>query len=233
MIERYTLTATPDKISNRFAAEVTGQFKPRYNAAPTQLLPVITSGAGQKGISWFYWGRSSKWANNKSLSEKIINLHAEMLSERPVLKKALLRTRCIIPADGFYIWRKVGKKTAIPYRFTLHDKSLFSIAGIWEEFENEEGDMEHTFSMITKLTSASLQTITERIPVILSADQEETWLSMASTENVLLSTLQNSSEDNLQMYSVSPRINDMKTDVPSLILPAPPADQHGNLTLFD
>jgi putative SOS response-associated peptidase YedK len=231
MIERYSISASSQQISERFAAEVPAYYSPRYNAAPTQLLPVITSGAPQ-GLSLFYWGKPPLWAKNKSLSEKIINLQKESLLERPVLKKALMKFRCILPADGFYAWKKVGKKTAIPYR-CVADQPLFSFAGLWEEFEDETESVVHTFTIITTLANESVGKITDRMPVILDKKGEHIWLNNASTESDLIEILTAYPSEKLNLYPVSPRINDANVDVPSLLIPTPPADQFGNLTLFD
>ncbi|HRJ29012.1 MAG TPA: SOS response-associated peptidase [Cyclobacteriaceae bacterium] len=231
MIERYTLTVANEKIAERFSADVPEFYAPRYNAAPTQLLPVITSGAPQ-GLSLFYWGRPPQWARNKSLSERIINLRTETLLERPVLKKALMKFRCIVPADGFYAWKKLGKKTAIPYRFVT-DQDVFSFAGLWEEFEDEGGAMVHTFTIITTAANETVSRITDRMPVILNKQREAVWLNQKATEADVVEQLSTYPSDKLSLYPVSPRINEIKTDVPSLIIPTPPADQHGNLTLFD
>lgn len=231
MIERYSLTATAAEIAERFSADVPEFYKPRYNAAPTQLLPVITS-TDPQGLSLFYWGRPPQFAKNKSLSERIVNLRQENISERPVLKKALMKYRCIVPADGFYAWKKLGKKTAIPYRFTSIEK-LFSFAGLWEEFEDEGGAMVHTFAVITMPANSAVNKIADRMPMILDKRLETIWLNPASSESTLLNALIPYPSDKLTLYPVSPRINETRLDVPSLILPTPPADQHGNLTLFD
>ena len=113
MIERYSITASPAKIEQRFGTDVLDTYAPNFNAAPTQLLPVITT-ISPLGISTFYWGTSPEWSKNKTLSEKIINIRAESILEKPMLKKGMMKNRCLIPADGFYAWRKVGKKTSIP-----------------------------------------------------------------------------------------------------------------------
>lgn len=231
MIERYSLTATASEIAERFSADVPEFYKPRYNAAPTQLLPIITS-TDPQGLSLFYWGRPPQFARNKSLSERIVNLRQENIAERPVLKKALMKYRCIIPADGFYAWKKLGKKTAIPYRFTSTEK-LFSFAGLWEEFEDEGGAMVHTFTIITLTANDAVGKITERMPMILDKRLEAAWLNPASSESTILNTLIPYPSEKLSLYPVSPRINELNLDVPSLIIPTPPADQHGNLTLFD
>lgn len=231
MIERYSITVTGEKIAERFSVDVPEFYSPRYNAAPTQLLPVITS-IDNQGLSLFYWGRPPQWARNKSLSERIINLRTETLLERPVLKKALMKFRCIVPADGFYAWKKLGKKTAIPYRFVAN-QNVFSLAGLWEEFEDEGGAMVHTFTIITTAANETVSRITDRMPVMLDKQRETIWLNQKATEADVVAQLSTYPSDKLSLYPVSPRINEIKTDVPSLIIPTPPADQHGNLTLFD
>ena len=232
MIERYSITGTVEKIRERFSVDVPDFYKAHYNAAPTQLLPVITSDSPQ-GFSLFYWGIPPTWAKNKSVSEKIINLKTESLEEKPSLKRAMLKRRCIVPADGFYAWKKVGKKTMIPYRFIFEDKSMFSIAGIWEDFEDEDGDENHTFMILTTPASDFVSTVTDRMPAILTPASEKIWLSNNSDETTLLEQLKTYSGTNLNCYTVSPDINKNTKDLPSMIIPVPPADQHGNLTLFD
>lgn len=232
MIERYSITASAGKLEQRFGADVLDTYSPNFNAAPTQLLPVITA-ASPQGISTFYWGTSPEWSKNKTLSEKIINIRSESILEKPVLKKRMMKNRCIVPADGFYAWKKIGKKTSIPYRLVANDQDLFSFAGIWEEFEDTNGNELHTFSIITVESSGIIATIHERMPVIFTRDQEEIWMDNHSTEDDLIRLLLPYLPEKINHYPVSPRINNANTNVPSLIIPTPPADQFGNLTLFD
>lgn len=232
MVDRYSLTTPATLLAERFSVEVADHYKPRYNAAPTQLLPVITS-SGSSGISWFYWGRPPHFAKSKNLAEKIINLSAETLLERPVLKKMLIQNRCIIPADGFYVWKKVGKKTAIPHRVTEASQKPFSFAGLWEEFEDEDGSMVHAFTFITIQSNELIHAFNERMPVIFDKVQEEIWLNPHSSETELTNILKAYPSNKMGIYTVSSLINNPAKDHPSLILPAPASDQHGNLTLFD
>lgn len=232
MIDRYSIAASREQLEKRFDVDVPQHFKPRYNCAPTQLLPVIT-GSAQKGISTFYWGMHPAFAKQKTLSERIINQRAEQLTEKPALKKILMRHRCIIPADGFFGWRKIGKKTLIPYRFTLSNNSLFSIAGIWSEFENEKDDEVHTFTLITLPANEAVLSVQERMPVIFTPDQERLWLDNQTPEHKLMELLKTYPKEELSSYTVSSGIADTKNDFASLLRPAPASDQHGNLTLFD
>jgi putative SOS response-associated peptidase YedK len=232
MVERYTITASPTQLADRFAVDVPDFYKERYNAAPTQLLPVITNTAPQ-GVSLFYWGTSPEWSKNKMLSEKIINVRTESFEEKPALKRALMRTRCIVPADGFYAWKKVGKKTNIPYHFGMTHREVFSFAALWEEFEDTDGNEIQTFSIITTPANETVMSVAERMPVILSVKDESVWLNSTSSENDVLGLLKPFVSNQLNYYPVSPGISNTSLDIASLILPTPPADQHGNLTLFD
>jgi putative SOS response-associated peptidase YedK len=232
MIERYTITASAKSLSERFSIELPERYSERYNAAPTQLLPVITSSAPQ-GLSYFYWGTSPEWSKNKMLSEKIINLRTEYFDEKPALRRALKKSRCIIPADGFYVWKKVGKKTSVPYRFVALSKEVFSFAGLWEEFEDTEGNEIQTFTIITVPANEIVGGMAERMPVVLHKHDELVWLNKESTEEDLLNVLKPATETELNYYPVAPTIANTAQDLPSMIIPTPPVDQHGNLTLFD
>ena len=232
MIDRYSITATSEKISERFSVEILAPVTPSYNASPTHILPVIT-GTSPQGLSAFYWGTSPQWSKNKQVSEKIINVRAEDILEKVSLKKALAKSRCIIPADGFYAWKKTGKKTMIPYRFVVTDQDLFSFPGLWEEYEDTEGNEFHTFTIITTQANELVSTVCDRMPVILTKASEKAWLDAATPDDELMNLLVRYPTNAVSLYPVSPRISDINVNVPSLILPTAPADQHGNLTLFD
>jgi putative SOS response-associated peptidase YedK len=232
MIEQYSITASSEKVKERFGVDVPGPLSPFYNASHTQLLPVVTH-AAPKGISIFYWGTSAEWAKDKPLSEKIVNTHAELIPEKSSLRKALMKTRCIVLADSFYAWKKTGKKTFIPYRFVCTDQALFSFAGLWDEYEDTDGNQFHTFSIITVPSNSLVETVHERMPVILNKKTESEWLSKENNENGLLSVLTAYPAEKMTHYTVTPSIANKNLNVPSMIRPTAPADQHGNLTLFD
>jgi putative SOS response-associated peptidase YedK len=231
MIERYSVGVTSKQLAQRFQLDEPTAYQARYNAAPSQLLPVITHEAPQ-GLSFFYWGQPPGWTKNKTLAEKIINVRAEQILEKPVLRKNLMQHRCLIPADGFYTWKKLGKKTMIPWRFSLKDKSLFSFPGLWEEYDDEDGNSFHTFTIVSIPSNDFVVTISERMPVIMDQQGEKIWLSKESIESDLVALLTTPS-DQMDGFPVSPQLNTISFDRPSLILPVPPADQFGNLTLFD
>ena len=232
MIDHYSITASPEQISERFLVDVPEFYHAHYNASPTQLLPVITSSTPE-GLSLVSWGTAPEFAKNKTLSEKLINHRTENFEDKPTLKKVLRSHRCIVPADGFYGWKKLGKKTSVPYRFVFKSQQIFSFPALWEEFEDTEGQQIQTFMIITTPADKVVSAIQERMPVILNAESEKIWLDKNSAEEKLLHLLGSSLTTGMNHYPVSPKINQKDIDVPSLIIPTPPSDQHGNLTLFD
>jgi putative SOS response-associated peptidase YedK len=233
MLERYSITSSKEQIQQRFVGvEVTDGYSPRYNAAPSQLLPVITND-NPNGFSFFYWGTAPKWSRDKTISRKLINAEKEELNEKPSYRKALASRRCLIPADGFYGWKSIGKKSRIPYRIILNHSNPFLIAGLWEEYQDETDQEIHTFSMITTLSNELIAPVSERMPAILTNANESDWLNPHNSLGNLLSMLEPFPAEQMGMYTVSPMIDSKQLDMPSMIKPAPPVDQFGNFTLFN
>lgn len=230
MINRYSLSAEADVVAQRFSVDPTPGYEPVFNGAPTHLLPVMTQ-ESPNGMSFFYWGLPPVWAKDKPLGERLINTPAEQIAEKAALRKKLRGHRCLIPADGFYLWKRIGKKAAVPYRFTLPDKGLFALAGFWEEYEDENNVPHHTFSLITTEGTSAVAGFSTRMPALLAPEAESDWLKSESEELALSLLVPYPGE--LVHYSVSTLVNDPSRNDKRVILPAPAADQFGNLTLFD
>lgn len=231
MCGRYSLSKSKIELEERFQSEMLPDFKPRYNIAPTQLVPIITS-QSPKGFSFFYWGITPDFGQNKPVAQKLINARAESVQDKISFKSCFEKRRCLIPADGFYEWKKLGKKTKIPYRFTLREDELFAFAGIWEEYETVNGEIQHTFLILTTRPNEIVSEIHDRMPVILNRQMEKKWLDKYTPESELLEMLQPFPSDQMLSYTVSPLVNSVQNDVPSIVRKTSPADQHGNYTLF-
>lgn len=231
MCGRYSLSKSKIELEERFQAEMLTDFKPRYNIAPTQLVPVVTS-QSPKGFSFFYWGITPEFGRNKPVSQKLINAKAESVHQKITFKSSFKQRRCIIPADGFYEWKKLGKKTSIPHRFTLREGGLFSFAGIWDEYETVDGENQHTFLILTTQPNELVSEVHDRMPVVLTQETEKKWLNNYSSEEELLEILKPFSANEMLSYPVSTLVNSVKNDSPALIRKTDPMDQHGNYTLF-
>jgi putative SOS response-associated peptidase YedK len=231
MCGRYSLSKSKIELEERYQAELLPDFKPRYNIAPTQLVPVITSDS-PKGFSFFYWGITPDFGQNKPVSQKLINARSETVQEKISFKSSFEKRRCLIPADGFFEWKKLGKKTKIPYRFTLLEGELFSFAGIWEEYETVSGEIQHTFLILTTPPNDLVGEVHDRMPAILRRDQEKKWLDKYSSEEELIRLLQPYSAESMLSFTVSPLVNSVQNDSPAIIRRTSPMDQFGNYTLF-
>jgi len=231
MPDRYSIGSSAEKLEEHFGVEVPPRYIQRYNAAPSQILPVITL-ENPDGFSFFYWGLHPSWSKNRSISKKLINSESEQLLEKASLRKALKIRRCLVPADGFYVWKQVGKKTKVPYRIFMKNKEPFAMAGLWDEFEDEQDKVIHTFSIITVESNSMVREAGDRMPAILTKESEKIWLQTHVDTEELRSCLISFSANPLTMHPVSSRINSLENDSSDLLLPTQPSDQFGNYTLF-
>ena len=232
MFDRYTITAAPEDLEKYFKLEIVPEYQPCYNASPGRLLPVITN-SSPKGISLFYWGLPPSWGQNKSISRKLIYADSNQLTSKITYKNALVSRRCLVPADGIYLWKKVSKKSEIPYRFILNDQKTFLMPGLWDEFDDEESRIVHTFLIITTKAEQTLQSFTMDMPLMLNKENGWKWLDDNLTMDQHLDVLSNVLDEEMGSYPVSSRINKTSYDSPDLIQPSSPVDQFGNYSLFN
>lgn len=228
MCGRFQLSVKGSEISERFNVDIFDElYKPSYNCAPGQQLPVITGDLpGQ--LQFFHWGLVPFWAKDKRIASKLINSRAETISQKPAFKKAFTSRRCLIPANGFYEWKRAKTKT--PYRFFLANEKLFAMAGIWESWKSQQGESLHSFSIITTAANNLLKPIHHRMPVILQPQHERLWLE---TEHLpqLEELLQPFPVDQMDAYPVSILVNKVQNNGPELIEPRLP--QSGSPDLFN
>ena len=136
-------------------------------------------------------------------------------------------------ANGFYDWKILSKKGMVPYRFHLKDNAPFAIAGLWEEFENEQGEMVHSFMMITTPSNKDVNDITDRMPAILNDGLIVEWLNDSNSEESVISFIKPYTESPIDRHTVNPKLAEPDFNHSDLFNKVPPADQHGNFTLFD
>jgi len=237
MCGRYSLFAPHEDIETRFDAEFDFEFEPRYNAAPSQDLPVIT-GESPDTIQRMEWGLIPSWADNRT-DHGHINARAETLTEKRSFADAYESRRCLVPADGFYEWVErstEGPKTGgkQPYRVALPDDDLFAMAGLYERWEppqrqtglgefgaseddtGGENEVVESFTIVTTEPNEAVADLHHRMAVILDPTEESTWLR-GNTDNV--SGLLDPYDGSMQTYPVSSAVNSPSNDSPELIEP--------------
>lgn len=221
MCGRFTNKAKPEQIKKEFKVGRINPtiFEPRYNIAPTQLIPAVLESDGERIIERLRWGLIPSWAKDESIGNKLINARAETLAEKPSFRNAFRSHRCIIPASGFYEWAKKGTGAKQPYYFYLKDKDVFGFAGLYEEWTNKEtGELLETCTIITTEANEVLEPVHDRMPVILKAENYDQWLDPKETDTGRLEKLLVPyPAEEMASHAVSRAINNPSVDSPELI----------------
>src|SRR5262249_8129107 len=152
------------------------ELRPRYNVAPSQLVPVVRLGAdGGRQLELLRWGLVPSWAKDEKIGYSLINARSETVAEKPSFRSAFKQRRCLVLESGFYGWApRDGKKQ--PWLFGLQGAEPFAFAGLWERWEKGEGDPLETCTIITTEANDTVRPVHNRMPVILPHDSLAAWL---------------------------------------------------------
>ena len=191
------------------------ELEANYNVAPGQKIPIILRKNDGNYLELLKWGLIPFWAKDPQIGYKMINTRAETINEKPSFKYAFQKRRCLVPANGFYEWRKKDKQ---PFYIHLKERKLFTFAGIWENWKSPEGEFIQTCSIITTSANDTLENIHNRMPVILPRNSEMDWLSNED-QNVLKNLLRPYPADEISFFKVSHNVNSVKNNQPELINP--------------
>jgi putative SOS response-associated peptidase YedK len=223
MCGRYTYLFTWKQLHRlmRLSAWPDGELVPRYNVAPTQMVPVIR--ADDQGVrygSLLRWGLVPSWADDLSIGSRMINARAETVSQLPAFRDAFAKRRCLVPMSGFYEWQAIpGSKTKRPFWIGRTDKAPFPVAGIWERWTRGDAPVE-TISIITTSANAVVAPAHNRMPVILDEANQARWLDPDAVTADLTGLLVPCPDDWLIKYPVSSRVGSPRNDDPGLLEPA-------------
>tara|TARA_Y100000590_G_C15672862_1_gene996900 strand:- start:1101 stop:1763 length:663 start_codon:yes stop_codon:yes gene_type:complete len=217
MCGRYTITKQKKDVENQFNVKIDENiYKTNYNAAPTQILPVITNDQLDR-VNFFKWGLVPYWAKNQKIGNKMINARIETITEKPAYKQAIQKRRCMIIADGYYEWVETprGKK---PYYITMNKNQLFSFAGVWESWKNNQGKIVKTFSIITQIAYNEIEHIHHRMPVKLNPKEKLFWLN-AETAEQAIKYVKTQKKYDLKTNEVSTEVNSPDNNYSDLTKP--------------
>jgi len=219
MCGRFTLTESGQVLMEELGLiSIPEDFRPRFNIAPGQLILAARDGDGGRRAAMLKWGLVPSWAKDPSIGYKLINARSESVGEKPAFKRAFDRRRCIIPADGFYEWRKEGK-AKVPLRFRLRGGRLFAFAGLWESYTDGTGGTLFTCTILTTTANELVQPVHDRMPVILTGEAIDLWLDRDVPGEGVRSLLCPYPAEEMEAYEVSPRVNSVANDGPELIEP--------------
>jgi putative SOS response-associated peptidase YedK len=141
-------------------------FKPSYNIAPGRNVPVIVRQGDRNVVKLIRWGLVPSWSQDPSIGNQVINSRFETLDQKPSFKQLLGSRRCLVPADGFFDWRRAGKGK-IPMRVRMKDQKPFTMAGLWDLWRDPDGEELYGFTIITTDTNKLLRPIHDRMPLLL------------------------------------------------------------------
>ncbi|MBI5020144.1 MAG: SOS response-associated peptidase [Ignavibacteriales bacterium] len=235
MCGRFTITTDRvEIILDKFKAELApgfGGYKPRYNAAPGQSVPVIVTKDGKRFLTNMFWGFVPPWGEKSDGSTvSQANIRDDTIERNKFFKERILTNRCVFVADGFYEWKKPegyenlvrGKKLPkgvrkIPYRIILKNKEIFALAGLWRSIDIDEKKIV-TAGIITTNPNELMKPIHDRMPVILEEEKLISWLNPeVRSFNELSKQLEPYPKDEMDAYVVSNVVNNSRDDSPECI----------------
>jgi putative SOS response-associated peptidase YedK len=224
MCGRYTVTADAERLSERFGVDVPEWHERRYNCAPGQSLPVVTDDE----LVASEWGFVPPDA--AEAAQTYINARGETVADRAAFSDAFQQRRCLVPADGFYVWRSEGEER-VPYRVAFPDERLFAMAGIyttWTESTRQTGlaefgdggertgtERRHAFAVVTASAPQWLRPYHHRADVLLTPPAESAWIG--GDVDVARRLLGTELPSELRITEVSQRVNDPANDDPTVL----------------
>jgi len=206
-----------ERFQKRFGVTNEVTLEDNYNFAPGQILPVVVRQSPNQAIP-MRWGLVPFWAKDPRIGYQLINARAESLAYKPSFRKAFRTQRCLVPANGFYEWKRTNGKQ--PFYIHRQDNQMVSFAGMYDIWKDAEGKQLRTFTIITTRPNAIMAPIHNRMPVILKTEDEDNWLDKAEQNpNQLLLLLEPISEVGLEAYPVSKTVNSARNQGKQLIEP--------------
>lgn len=220
MCGRFTLYHPVEEAAARFSAiNMIIDYSPRYNIAPTQEVPVVIENGVNRELLMFRWGLIPSWAKDPAIGNRLFNARAETLAEKASFREGAALRRCLIPADGFYEWKRESNEKH-PMLIQRKDGELFAFAGIWEEWKAQDGSPVRSCTIITTQPNDLVVEIHNRMPAILKPEDESNWLDRKTTDfQDLQSLLRPYPAENLQAFPVSNRVNTAGSNDLELIIP--------------
>lgn len=223
MCGRYTLHQKSDDLAKRYnLAALSSDIRENFNVAPGQMMPIIITGEnGDNQLELMKWGLIPFWAKDPKIGYKLINARDDTIFEKPVWRNVILKKRCLIPADGFYEWKRPpegSKEHKQPFYIKPKQMDIFSFAGVWETWKDVEGLEWKTFSIITTEPNKEMASVHNRMPVILHQEDEASWLEPSKVTRSDIEPLLRPLEDGgLEMIKVSEDVNSTRNNDEHLI----------------
>ncbi len=227
MCGRYTYYSSADLISEfklipkddpqtKLALEVNDN----YNVTPGSDMPVMIRGKQEHILEQMIWGLIPVWSKSESTGLKLINARKEGLFEKSMWKRLVKDHRCVVPARGFYEWKKLDDGSKQPFYITPAQGSVFAFAGLWDEWKSPSGQRIRTYTIITTAPNKEMSDVHNRMPAILTKEQSDIWLSpLELTQSQVDNILTPSPDGSVVLAKVSKDVNNPRNNRKELIYP--------------
>jgi len=219
MCGRFALTLPHDAMAQLFEARIAGDLMPapRFNICPTQNITTVVERENGRALVPMRWGFLPRWYTSERGGPMLINARAETLAEKPAFREACRTRRCLIPASGFYEWKKDACERRRPFYIHAPNADFMAFAGIWQDWTSPEGGSANTCAIVTTSANDTMAPIHHRMPVLIAPENYALWLGEAGKGAAVL--MRPASENALVFHPVSARINSSRPDDPDLIAP--------------
>jgi putative SOS response-associated peptidase YedK len=228
MCGRVTLTTSGERLAEEFALDEWPKAKARYNIAPTQLIDIIREReGGGREVAAVRWGFVPEWSPSPSPGQApLINARCETAATKPTFRNAFKRRRCLVPVDGFFEWKKIGKSRQ-PFLFRMRSTKPFALGALWERCQSDPSARLESCVILTTAANELAAALHDRMPLIIPAEAFETWLDPGNEDVAQLeSILRPYPADKMESMPVGKCVNDAKHDAPECVQPvtlaAPP-----------
>jgi putative SOS response-associated peptidase YedK len=225
MCGRYSASTQPSLWAEQFRAEPVGVegHQPSWNVAPaSDVLVVLAGDDGARQLRELRWGLVPRWAKDRKIGNRMINLRAETVREKKSWQTALAHRRCIIPADGFYEWQDMGKgRRKQPFFIAARDGQPLALAGLWADWHDpDSGEQLWTCTILTTSANELMGSVHHRMPVILPPEAWDAWLDPDNQDvERLTALLDPAPEEFLKLWPVDLSVGDVRNNRPELTEP--------------
>jgi putative SOS response-associated peptidase YedK len=195
-----------------------GDYRPRWNAAPTSKLPVVVSANGERTLTSMRWGLVPSWAHDIKIGYSTFSARAEGVENRPAFRAAWKAgRRCLVIADGYYEWRDADKQ---PFAVALGNRGPMTLAGLWDCWRAPHGAALKSFTIITTTANELLEPLHGRMPVLLPPERWAAWLGeTAASDAELKAMLKPYPGCDMTFWPVDRRVGNVRNDHPDLFTP--------------
>ena len=240
MCGRYTLKTPNPRLQELLGLQDLPHLVPRFNIAPTQSIFTIRASVSVPSLreaAMMRWGLIPFWAKDMAIGNTMINARAETVTEKPSFRQAFGKRRCLIPADGFFEWEKLASGKKQPWWIRMQNEEPFAMAGLWEtwspktksatpgETQSAESKAVQSCTILTINANADMQSLHDRMPVILPIEAWAAWLNPTTDKTELQTLLKPFENGHLIRFAVSTIVNRPLIDSPDCIAPVTDAGE--------